>query len=526
MVENTNEPDYKNLNKILTDFMKDYNSPEGKKRREEAMSLADDIIHTATGRDVSDLKNDMIFSCLRTNERLYKNYANSIKEHPEYQKYLQIYNFKWKNFLVIPLFDNGDNSLTINTVEIAKDGGSLKIISEPFWIPEHPYTRESNVIPVALEDKTQQCWYHRISMNKRTWEISDVDPMNYKMDENGINWLLDAIWDRAWKKIWDCSKWLQNTARQIIGEEDELRQESHSFDNQKSKIAQCLLNWDFSWAVSNFIGIVQSFFNRKNKWRVINLWKWLDYEWDEWDFEYLQSAIDTVLDPEQRSKFTYLISKIKDKRMKNELSWKGIENPSSFNLLLQQCKPWQVMLTNALDSEWNSSNFKYATQAVSWSRWCHALFISEVIKDSNWVIIDAKIIQSTLKWWVYETKLKDYIKSNYSAADFLLADLPKWKSDEVINNARYKIWEKYDRISIVTDSIFWGDIDKSYDVGGWSTNIKSNLLWNNKAYCSELVFDAMEKAWLKMPEPHMSPADLLMTDQITPQYACYCDNFY
>jgi hypothetical protein len=74
--------------------MKAYNSPEAKKRREEEMMLADDIIHTATGREVSDLKNDMIFSCLRTDERLYKNYANSIKEHPEYQKYLQIYNYK------------------------------------------------------------------------------------------------------------------------------------------------------------------------------------------------------------------------------------------------------------------------------------------------------------------------------------------------------------------------------------------------------------------------------------------------
>jgi hypothetical protein len=57
----------------------------------------------------------------------------------------------------------------------------------------------------------------------------------------------------------------------------------------------------------------------------------------------------------------------------------------------------------------------------------------------------------------------------------------------------------------------------------WS--MKDNMLWKDKAYCSELVFDAMKDAGLKMPEPHMSPCDLLMTNEITPQYACYCDKF-
>jgi hypothetical protein len=51
-------------------------------------------------------------------------------------------------------------------------------------------------------------------------------------------------------------------------------------------------------------------------------------------------------------------------------------------------------------------------------------------------------------------------------------------------------------------------------------------MWNDKAYCSELLFDAMEKSGLKMPEPHMSPGDLLVMDEITPQYACYCENLW
>jgi hypothetical protein len=58
--------------------------------------------------------------------------------------------------LVIPLYDKNDNSLEINTVEIGRDGGKLKIISDSYWLPDHPYTKESNVISVPLEDKTQK----------------------------------------------------------------------------------------------------------------------------------------------------------------------------------------------------------------------------------------------------------------------------------------------------------------------------------------------------------------------------------
>ena len=511
-------------------IMKAYNTPEAKMRREKEMKLADDIIHTATGREVSDLKNDMIFSCLRTDEDLYKNYANSIKEHPEYQKYLQIYNYKWKNFLVIPLYDKNDNSLEINTVEIDKDGEKLKIISDPYWLPDHPYTKESNVISVPLEDKTQKYWYHRVSMNKWTWEISDVEPSEYSMDEKWINWLIDVIGDKAWNKFSDCSEWMQRDVRDIISNEGEIKQKSHWFEEQKKELIQNIIQWNFSWAVSSFIELVKSFLGMKQSWKVMNIWKWLNYEWDESDFEYLESAIDTVLDPEQRSKLTYLLSKIKDKRTKEDLKEKWVENPSQFDLLLQQLKPWQIMLTNGLnESEWKWTIFDSAIQTVSGSRWCHSLIIEDVIKDSNWRIIDANIIQSTYKWWVHETKLKDYVQGKFSSADFLVADLnlSDWGKKDFINHARERIWQKYDKVSIVTDAVFWTDFDKLYRSENWDLldTAKSNLLWNNKAYCSELIFDAMEKSGLKMPEPHMSPSDLLMTDEVTPQYACYCDKF-
>jgi hypothetical protein len=35
----------------------------------------------------------------------------------------------------------------------------------------------------------------------------------------------------------------------------------------------------------------------------------------------------------------------------------------------------------------------------------------------------------------------------------------------------------------------------------------------------------MSKSWIKLPEPHMSPADIITTDIIKPQYACYCNKF-
>ena len=44
------------------DFMKNYDSSETQKKREkeERRKLADEIIHTASGREVSDLKNDTV----------------------------------------------------------------------------------------------------------------------------------------------------------------------------------------------------------------------------------------------------------------------------------------------------------------------------------------------------------------------------------------------------------------------------------------------------------------------------------
>lgn len=510
------------------DLRGELSSPEAKAEMErlkkENLKLADDIINNS----FSNLKDNITLSYLRADSNLYKQYAETIQTYPEYQKYLQIYNYKGKKFLVIPVYDQQEKKFMIKTVEIAQKDWNTKIIwnSNYSWENEyHHYALNPNVIAVKFDDKDSDLWYRSISMNKWTWEILDVDPHNYKQDEKWINALIETIGENANWTIDNCSEWLQSNVKNILSQEDELKKESNKISDQKYNLIQDLMQWNFSWAVSKFIDIVKSFFKRKKNWRIINIWKWINYEGDEKDVNYLESAINTVLDPEQRSKLTYLLSKIKDKHTKEWLKEKWMENPSQFDLLMQQLQPWQIMLTNALDLEWQSWIFKFATQAVSWSRWCHALIISDVIKDSNGIITDAKIIQSTLKWWVHETTLKKYIKENYSSSDFLLANTPKEKREDIISNAKSQIWQKYDRVSIVTDSIVWIDVDKWTSQTNWSflDKARSNFLWKNKAYCSELVFDAIDKSGLKMPQPHMSPSDLLMTDEITPQYACYCN---
>ena len=506
----------------------DFDSPEYKRSLEEQnreyQELADSILIDSLKCETADLQNDVLLSCLREKGWLYKEYAETIKDYPEYKKYFQLYNFRGKPFLVTPVFDKQENKFYIKTAEVAQKDwkttivGNIRHSSDEY----HYYAKNPNVLTVRFKDESSEIWNTTISMNKWTWEISDIEPHKYKQDQIWVDALIDTIETKSGSKLENCSEWLQSNVKDILSKEDKIKQESTAFEQEKDNLIQKIMQKDFAWAIKSFIDIVKSLLKRKKDWRVIDIWREVNYEWDEKDVAYLESAINTVLDPEQRSKLTYMLSKTKDNQMKELMKEKWELNPSQYDLMLQQLKPWQVMLTNALDTSGWSSTFKYATQLVAWSRWCHALIISEVIRDSNWIVRDARIIQSTLKWWVHETTLKKYIKENYSSADFLLADLPEWTQDDVIANARSKVWQKYDRVSIVTDAVMWYDYDSiAFKEWTWDTK-RANLMWKNKSYCSELVFDAMDKAWIRLPKPHMSPADILTTDVVKPQYACYC----
>lgn len=503
------------------------NSPEYledvKNRNESLKNLADDILSNALGREKLDLLNDVLIACLREHVSLYREYANSIKKNINLKKYFQKYTFKGKDYLIIPSIDEKINKIHIKSFEISKIGDKYSIVWNGFSENMQESVESSmypDLIPVNFPDESVENKFSTRYLNRWSWEIQNVDPLNYR---NGVRWiesLMSAIEEKWWSKLSDCSESLNNSVRSIFWNKKELDNQGVWFEQQKVEIVQNVMKWDFVWAVNSFIKIIKWFLNRRKKWRVIWLWKDINYDWDEKDVEYLESAISTVLDSEKRSALTYLLSRIKDKQVKQSLRDKWVENPSQFDLFLQNCKPGQVMLTNALDLDWWSSSFKIATQIASWWRWCHALIVSDIIKDDNWVITDAKIIQSTLKWWVHETTLKDYISKNYSSSDLLLADVSEDKREKLVDSARIRIGQKYDRVSIVTDSVLWMDFDS------WeSWDLRWNLLWKNKSYCSELVFDAIKDTWLSLPEPHISPSDLLLTEDISPQYACYCDKF-
>ena len=126
---------------------------------------------------------------------------------------------------------------------------------------------------------------------------------------------------------------------------------------------------------------------------------------------------------------------------------------------------------------------------------------------------DLKIIQSTLNWWVHEISFKEYIKKNYSKSDFLLASLPKDKTDPIILNAKKHIWQKYDRMAMILDIITWWDFKYLW----------KNIQDINKTYCTALVFDAIRKSWCDVPKLHLTPSDILLVRDLTPEYACYCD---
>lgn len=282
---------------------------------------------------------------------------------------------------------------------------------------------------------------------------------------------------------------------------------------ERKHLLKCLKKIKLIWAIKSAYSILLLFFTKeKSHRRIINIWKNINYKWIDNDSHYFESIIKQTSNSEKKSIVTYLLWKIKDKKMIKKFNqlWK---KPTQFELLLQQCKKWQIMLTNALNPDWSSSFFKELTQAISWSRWCHCLIISDILKDKHWIVKDLKIIQSTLDWWVHEVSFKKYIKENYSKADFLLASFPKDRRKPIILNAKNYIWKKYDRMAILLDIITWWDF---------------KYLWKdlqdiNKTYCTGLVFDALEKSKFNIPKYHLTPSDILLIDKITPEYACYCD---
>lgn len=319
-----------------------------------------------------------------------------------------------------------------------------------------------------------------------------------------------------WTPLESQSQEIQNLTQQILRPKTEqnLTKEQKEYSQIKSSLLDSIKKFNITWIIKWVKSLITKFF--KSSERKINIWKDINYTPNKNDKNYIINAISVTLDPERRSNLTYLLSKIKDEEEKENLKSKWIETPSQFQLFLQNCKPWQMLLTNA-ESTWakRHARFSKATQIVSGARRCHAAVISWIQQDNNGVITDASIIQATWKW-IKEVSLKDYIQKEYKNSDFLVWTFqPPEKWNDVINKCKNYIWWKYSQVNLVADTLLN------------DPRIHRSLLHKQakKKYCSELVFTWMQEAWLQLPDPHTTPADLLSTHAVTPEYCCYCDNF-
>lgn len=320
--------------------------------------------------------------------------------------------------------------------------------------------------------------------------------------------------NQKWTPLESQSQEIQDLTQKILwpSEENELTKKQKEYNEIKSELIDGIKNKDIKKIKSSVWKLLKNFL--KSFTRKINIGHNINYTPNENDKNYLINAISATLDPEKRSRLTYLLWKIKDEETKQSLKEKGIENPSQFQLFLQNCKPWQLILTNG-ESTWaqRHETFSRATQIVSWARRCHAAVISNV-KEDNWIITDATIIQATWKG-IEEVSIKEYFKEIYKNSDLLLWTFqPPEKWEEVVNKCKNYIWWEYSQFNLVADTIL-----KDPRLNTIPYRQKRNK------YCSELVFTWMKEAWLELPEPHTTPADLLSTNSISPEYCCYCDNF-
>lgn len=320
--------------------------------------------------------------------------------------------------------------------------------------------------------------------------------------------------NQKWTPLESQSQEIQDLTQKILwpSEENELTKKQKEYNEIKSELIDGIKSKDIKKIKSSVWKLLKNFL--KSFTRKINIGHNINYTPNENDKNYLINAISATLDPEKRSRLTYLLWKIKDEKTKQSLKEKGIETPSQFQLFLQNCKPWQLILTNG-ESTWakRHETFSRATQIVSWARRCHAAVISNV-KEDNWIITDATIIQATWKG-IEEVSIKEYFKEIYKNSDLLLWTFqPPEKWEEVVNKCKNYIWWEYSQFNLVADTIL-----KDPRLNTIPYRQKRNK------YCSELVFTWMKEAWLELPEPHTTPADLLSTNSISPEYCCYCDNF-
>ena len=354
------------------------------------------------------------------------------------------------------------------------------------------------------EALTTKAWIEKYQSKIQTRQ--EISGIKQEIDKQSfINYM-----EENWTPLESQSKEIQNLTQEILRPQGELEltQKQQKYNEIKSELLDGIKNKNAIQIASSVGKLLKEFLGSFK--RKLNIWNNINYTPNQADKEYLINAIKATLNPEKRSELTYLFWRIKDEENKEKLREKWIENPSQFQLFLQNCKPWQLILING-NSTWakRHERFNAATQIVSWSRWCHAAIISG-IKEENGIIVDATIVQADSKW-IKEASLKEYVNSDYKSGDLLLWTFqPPEKWEDVVHSCKSYIWWKYSQINLVADTIL--------------DELHISKQKRNK-YCSELVFTWMQEAGLDLPDPHTTPADLLSTNAIAPEYCCYCDNF-
>ena len=357
--------------------------------------------------------------------------------------------------------------------------------------------KETSVF-LEIKKSTIEWIYEAYNLNAQTI----IDYFDYRIIQRFLR-------KNGLQNVWIFSEEMQNVLKTLCWMEDVERM---FFRGERKNLLDSMKLFKLFSAMKSIYSILYLFFTKKKSHkRIINIWENVNYDWTNKDISYLKYLLKKIQNPERKSKVVYLLWKIKDKKIKRKFK-KINKIPTQFDLLLQQCKKWQIMLTNWLNLDGSSSVFKDLTQVVSGCRWCHCLIISDVIKDNNWIVSDLMVIQSTLNSWVHEISFKKYVWENYSKSDFLLASFPRRKIDPIILNIKNHIWQKYDRISMLLDIFSW-----------WDLNSMKNMKDINKTYCTGLIFDAMKESKCDVPESHLTPSDILLAKELTLEYACFCD---
>lgn len=445
----------------------------------------------------------------RKGEESLKRYKKMFENYPILERYIQIYNHNGKEYFVLPHIHEDDDWSWIQRIDIQTipliQTASGEYKRDDGWMTagqtKH-YITNYHAYPV---------WFwgndNKFCLDKTTGKIQTWSAEEYTANPQDI---MNAIWAE------DLSDAGNTLISGILGNENKMKEQQSSFETERKAFVQCIKKRDIWWAIEKWWGMIQSMLNFD--WELERTLWFTEFEHMFWnmdaytedDVSFLEESIQYVTDPEDKSELTFALSQFKDKKMKEEM-W----DLSQFDLFLQNCKEGQILLTNWLDIGDGvfANGFNQATQITSWSRWCHSAVVSEVITNSSWKVIDIKVVHAT-SIWTQEESFRSFLGSErgYSASDFLLMETPeKIPPSTMVTEMRSFIWNSYDYISVWSD-VLTGKSDETF-------------LTKNSQFCSEWIFEICKKHGVQFSDPHVSPAQLLTSSALEPQYACTCDSF-